>query len=79
MLVERGVIFRVNYKGENIGTYMADMVVENSLIIALKAITAEVSSPQIAQCLNYMKASGLKKGLVINFGRLRLNVRRVVL
>ncbi|PKU25190.1 GxxExxY protein [Telmatospirillum siberiense] len=76
--VEREVPFRVTYKGVNIGVYVADMIVENKLIVELKAVNADISVPQIVQCLNYLRASGLKKGLIVNFGRPRLNFRRVM-
>lgn len=79
LLVEREVCFRVIYKGLDIGTYIADMVVEKDVIVELKAMDANISTPQIAQCLNYLHASGLKKGLVINFGRPRLDFKRIVL
>ena len=77
--VEREVYFRVIYKGVDIGTYIADMVVAKEVIVELKAMEANISPPQISQCLNYLKASGLKKGLIINFGRSKLEFKRVVL
>ncbi|MBC7952698.1 MAG: GxxExxY protein [Rhodospirillaceae bacterium] len=75
----REVPFRVLYKGQEMGTYVADLVVEETIIVELKSINAAIGLPQISQCLNYLRASGLKKALIINFGRARIEYRRVAL
>jgi len=77
--VERDVRFNVVYKGHTVGLYIADMIVERKIIVELKALDGKILDPQIAQCLNYLRASGLKKGLIINFGRPRLEYKRLVL
>lgn len=77
--VEREVPFPVVYKGLDVGTYVADMIVAKEVIVELKAIDSSLAAPQIAQCLNYLRASGLKKGLIINFGKPRLEYKRLVL
>jgi len=59
LLVGREVYFRVSYKGLDIGTYIADMVVEKEIIVERKEMDGNISVPQIAQCLNYLHASGL--------------------
>ena len=77
--VAREVRFAVSYKGVDIGTYIADMIVAREVIVELKAVNGPISGPQIAQCLNYLKASGLQKGLILNFGQSRIEFNRLVL
>jgi GxxExxY protein len=78
LAVEREVAFHVMYKGANVGTYIADMVVEEQVVVELKSVEG-LSSVHTAQCLNYLKASGIHTGLLINFGRPRIEYRRLVL
>lgn len=73
--VTREMPFRVLYKGREMGTYIADLVVENTVIVELKAIEASIGAPQISQCLNYLRASGL----ILNFSKPRLEYKRVTL
>lgn len=77
--IDREVHFHITYKGADIGVYIADMIVAKEVIVELKAMDNQISGAQIAQCLNYLSASGLRRGLIINFGRPRLEFRRVVL
>ncbi len=73
---QRGVV--VLYNGEPIGQYSADILVEEAIIIEVKA-TRAVEPGHLAQCRNYLKATGLRLCLLINFGGPRVEVRRVVL
>ena len=76
LTAEREVGFRIAYKGDAIGTYVADLVVERSVIVELKAVEALAQS-HIGQCLNYLRASGLRTALLLNFGRPKLEFKRV--
>ena len=69
---------RVFYNNEPVGDFVADVLVEDSVIVELKSARTldEVHS---AQCMNYLKATGLKVCLLINFGRPRVDVKRIVL
>ena len=67
----------VNYKGVRVGEYIADIVVEDKLLLELKAL-ASLSSSHDAQVMNYLKATNLSVGLLLNFGRPRLSVKRIV-
>ncbi len=58
---------KVNYKGTIIGNFRADTVVEDKVIIEIKAISA-LNSQHEAQLLNYLKATGIRVGLLVNFG-----------
>ncbi len=76
---EREVRFPINYKGEILPhQYVADFVVEKKIILELKAIE-KLASTHIKQTLNYLAASKLKLGLLINFGADSLTHKRIVL
>ena len=56
----------VSYKGYRVGNYLADLVVENSMMMELKCVEA-FSNEHTAQCINYLRASGMKIALLINY------------
>jgi GxxExxY protein len=68
----------VYYDGVLVGEYAADLLVANSVIVELKAVKA-FDEVHMAQCLNYLKATGLKVCLLVNFGKPKLDFKRVVL
>ncbi|HYC38762.1 MAG TPA: GxxExxY protein [Usitatibacter sp.] len=76
-LVEQQKPMDVWYQGEMVGQYMADLVVDDEVIVELKALPC-LDRIHRAQCLNYLRATGKEIGLVINFGRPRIEVQRVV-
>jgi len=67
----------VRYDGVVVGGYCADLLVEEAVVVELKAVKA-LDDIHLAQCLNYLKATGLKICLLINFGSPRLQVKRLV-
>ncbi|HUV49623.1 MAG TPA: GxxExxY protein [Anaerolineae bacterium] len=67
----------VKYKGKNIGDYFADIVVEDKVIIELKAID-KLQKIHEAQMLNYLKATGIKVGLLVNFTFPKAVIKRFV-
>jgi len=67
----------VCYKGRLVGTYQVDLIVENELILELKAVAA-TNDKHKAQLLNYLRATGLNVSLLLNFGGSRLGIQRVV-
>ena len=69
--------FPVAYKGKHMGTYAADLVVDGRLLVEIKCV-AELTNEHLAQCINYLKASGLHLALPINFRKPRVQWRRVV-
>ncbi|MEP7367489.1 MAG: GxxExxY protein [Acidobacteriota bacterium] len=76
--VREEVHFRVVYKGRCVGEYVADMVVDGCVVVELKCVE-RIGEVQVAQALNYLKASGLGVGLVVNFQRSKVQWRRVVM
>ena len=69
---------KVFYNKNPVGDFVADLLIEDRVIVEVKAVKAldEVHS---AQCMNYLKATGFKICLLINFGKPRAEIRRVVL
>ena len=73
---ERQVSLRVHYSGEHVGHYIADIIVGNELLLELKALQSITGSCK-SQLLNYLKASGLPAGLILNFGSKSLEFKRM--
>jgi len=69
---------KVLYDGVVVGDYVADMLVEKSVIVELKAVK-KLDTIHIAQCLNYLKATGYRLCLLLNFGTPRVEVKRLVM
>ncbi len=69
--------FPVEYKGQCVGDYMADILVEERLIVELKCVD-RFANEHIAQCVNYLKASSIKLALLVNFQKPRVEWKRVV-
>ncbi len=67
----------VRYKEALVGEYIADLVVENSVIIEVKAARV-LEQIHVAQCLNYLKATGYHVCLLINFGTPKAGIKRIV-
>ncbi len=67
----------VRYDGITIGEYAADLLVEDQVILELKAAKS-IDPAHEAQLLNYLKATGLKVGLLLNFGTPHLGIKRMV-
>ena len=68
----------VNYKGQCVGEYFADILVEDRVIIELK--TAEkIEKIHEAQLLNYLKVTGIQVGLLVNFRHPKAEIKRLVL
>ena len=75
--VEAQKEIKVFSTGQAVGTYFADLVVNNEILLELKAVE-NLNNIHKAQVLNYLKATGLKLGLLINFGRERVQYERLV-
>lgn len=66
---------KVYYDGQVIGDYIADLWVEGRIIIELKAVQALMREHEI-QLVNYLAATGIETGLLINFGASSVQIRR---
>ncbi|MCK4559838.1 MAG: GxxExxY protein [Calditrichia bacterium] len=85
-LKSRGIVYKrqkeleIKYKGNPIGNYRLDYLIENKVIVELKCVEA-IKGIHIAQVLTYLKAENLRVGLLINFNvdKLKEGIRRVIL
>jgi len=76
IFVQQQAHVEVFYDGVVVGDYYPDLLVENSVIVELKAVSG-LSNQEVAQCLNYLRATGIPICLLLNFGRPRLEIKRV--
>jgi GxxExxY protein len=67
----------VMYKEILVGEYIADIIVEGKLLLELKALSTLCREHE-AQLMNYLKATGLSVGLLLNFGKPRLGIKRII-
>jgi GxxExxY protein len=68
----------VTYKGTPVGLYVADILVEDRVVVELKAVES-LTKAHDAQLLNYLKASGKRVGLLVNFTHPKAEIRRFIL
>jgi GxxExxY protein len=83
-LRKRGIVYeaqkevRVFFEGEEVGEHRLDLVVDNQIIVELKAIRA-LDDVHFAQVRSYLKATRLRVGLLMNFNAPTLVIKRIVL
>jgi GxxExxY protein len=77
MRVARSVPLQVHFRGHMIGSFFADLIVDRTVLIEVKA-TARIENYAIAQTLNYLKVAGGGVGLLLNFGRKPESKRLVI-
>ena len=69
--------FAINYKGQYVGEYFADVLVEDVLIVELKCVE-RLANEHTAQFLNYLRASGETACLLFNFQRPKVEWKRII-
>ena len=76
---QREPVFRVTYRGTTVGEHIPDFIVENAVVVELKA-TSSIEPVFTTQVLTYLRLSGLRVGLIINFNvdALRFGIKRIV-
>jgi GxxExxY protein len=77
LTVEQQRTIVVRYDNIIVGEYTADLVVNNHIIVELKVVKA-IGDQHVAQCLNYLRATSKTLCLLMNFGRPRIEIRRVL-
>ncbi len=75
--VEQQKSIPVHYQGIGVGDYVADLLVQSCVLVELKCVK-EFDEVHMAQCLNYLTATGLRVCLLINFGARKVQVKRIV-
>jgi len=78
LFLEEQKELHVIYKGEDVGLYFSDILVENQVVVELKAVDSLKPVHQ-AQLLNYLKVTGMRIGLLVNFGGTSAEFKRMVL
>jgi GxxExxY protein len=68
--------FEVTFRGRKIGLYIADLIVNEKIIVELKCCE-QIHNEHQAQVINYLKASGILVGLLVNFGKRKLEYKRL--
>ncbi len=74
--VEAEMAWQARFRGRSIGAFRADLLVENAVLVELKAARG-IDSTHIAQLLNYLRCTALETGLILNFGP-RPQIRRLI-
>jgi GxxExxY protein len=75
--VEKEKEYKVEFRGAKVGSFRLDLLVAGSVVVELKALTGNIPDIYKAQLLSYLKASGIKTGLLINFGNTKCQVKRL--
>ena len=75
LMVQSQAPLKVRFRDQIVGDFYADIVVENRIILELKAVKNLAPEHQ-AQIINYLKATGIEIGLLVNFGNPKLEYRR---
>jgi GxxExxY protein len=75
--VERQHKVPVEYEGQQVAVFYLDLFAENKVVIEVKAFSHQLTNDELAQIINYLKATGAPVGLLFNFGRRKLEYRRV--
>ena len=70
--------FDVRYKGVSVGEYIPDLIVHDQIVVDTKVVE-QIGDHELGQMLNYLKITGLKVGLTLNFKRAKLEWKRVIL
>ena len=68
---------KVSFRGVSVGSFYADLLVEDLIIVELKTVS-RLSEQHRAQVINYLNATGIPVGLLINFGNPRIEYRRLI-
>src|SRR5512137_529632 len=74
---QRELEMQITYDGQEIGTRRVDFLVEDKVMVELKALTA-LEDVHLAQAINYLEAYNLEIGLLLNFGAKSLEYRRLI-
>jgi GxxExxY protein len=75
--VQAQAALEVRFRGHVVGEFYADILVENRVVIEVKAAKA-LTAEHEAQLINYLRATGIRVGLLVNFGKPRVEWKRLV-
>jgi GxxExxY protein len=78
LTVQQQYSMAVRYDGIIVGDYVADFLVNGLILVELRAVKS-LDDIHVAQCMNYLRTTGLRLCLLMNFARLRVEIRRIAL
>lgn len=78
ILFERQKALPVHYKGKQVKEFICDFWIENKILLEIKAVRSLTNNEE-AQLMNYLKATGVKLGMLLNFGEQSLKFKRLIL
>ena len=78
LTVQQQYSMAVRYDGVIVGEYIADFLVNGLILVELKAVKS-LDDIHVAQCMNYLRTTGLRLCLLMNFARPRVEIRRIAL
>ena len=67
----------VEYEGEQVALFYLDLYVEDQVVVEVKALSHQLTNDELAQVINYLTATGAHVGLLFNFGRRKMEFKRV--
>jgi GxxExxY protein len=67
----------VTYEGQIVGEYIADILVNETILVEVKAVR-RLDEVHMAQCMNYLRATGFRICLLINFGSPKVEIKRII-
>ena len=70
------VSMAVSFRGQNVGEFFADIIVESKIVVEVKAVK-RLLPEHSAQVINYLKATGMEVGLLVNFGGPKVEIKRL--
>jgi len=76
--VEQQKPVKVRYEDQIVGDYVADIVVNDAILLEMKSAQL-IADEHVAQTLNYLKATGIRLGIILNFGPERMEHKRLVM
>jgi GxxExxY protein len=68
---------RIFYKNNQVGEHRVDLVFNNEIVVELKAVS-DISDSHEKQIISYLKATGIKVGLILNFSNAKVDIKRIV-
>jgi len=75
--VQRQVPVPVEYQGEQVALFYLDLYIDDQVVVEVKALSHPLTNDELAQVINYLKATRAPVGLLFNFGRRKLEYKRV--
>ena len=77
IMVQQQSRYKVLYKGVQVGEYIPDLITHGQIVVDTKVVD-QITNHEVGQMINYLKITGLKVGLILNFKKSKLEWKRIV-